>query len=193
MQPFLQSLLDMSKDNPKSNFIESSDRRAQGIAGELGFYLNIKSDRYYNQPLVTWICTDTEVGLYAHYFDDKLIAISEQYARKSSQIYRWSSSDDKQAFEEYLQFMDMSSNIENGLSEKLVALHAKKDSFQRRISEIDNEISAIEYNYEYVSTPLIEDYDWKELVKAICSEYFNPQNGYFSDEMQLNKLKELLQ
>lgn len=192
MQPFLQSLLDMSKDNPKSDFIQSSDRRGQGIAGELGYYLNINSDRYYNQPLVVWTCTDTEVGLYAHYFNNKLIAVSEQYARKSNEMYRWSSSDDKHAFEEYLHFTDMSLKIENGLSEKLVALYVKKDSLQRQISEIDQEISAIEYNYEYVGTPLIEDYDWKGIVKSIYSEYLT-NSGYYSNEIQRDKLKELLQ
>lgn len=47
------------------------------------------SERVSQADLVTWICTDTGVGIYAYYFDDKLVAVSFQPARKSYISLEW--------------------------------------------------------------------------------------------------------
>lgn len=39
--------------------------------------------------LITWICTDTKVGLKAYYLDDILICISFQPYRKSDENFYW--------------------------------------------------------------------------------------------------------
>ena len=42
-------------------------------------------------PINTWICTDTEVGLYCYFFDGEFIALSFQSGRKNDVNFYWKS------------------------------------------------------------------------------------------------------
>ena len=36
-----------------------------------------------------WICSDTDVGVYAYFFDDKFVAISQQPGRRADVTWKW--------------------------------------------------------------------------------------------------------
>ena len=52
--------------------------------------------------LITWLCTDTQVGLYAYYFDNELVAISYQSARKSDLNLFWVSTELREKMREFV-------------------------------------------------------------------------------------------
>lgn len=52
--------------------------------------------------LITWLCTDTQVGLYAYYFDDELVVISYQSARKSDLNLFWVSAELREKMREFV-------------------------------------------------------------------------------------------
>lgn len=187
MDNFLEALLDLSKNNYKSNFIESSDMRGQGIAGELGVNLNINSDRYYKQELLSWVSGDETVGLYAHYFDNNLLAISTQYARKSSETYAWSRELLKTEFTIFL----LQTAWENfDIDNSLFALYSEKHFLEERLREIDEEIYCFEQGKIFTPTRFIFEINYEEIVKNIFKNYH--ENGYNFDESQYQAVKNLL-
>lgn len=52
--------------------------------------------------LHTWMCTDTRVGYFAHYYNDELIAITYQSARKSDKVWLWVSNETANRIEHIL-------------------------------------------------------------------------------------------
>ena len=46
-------------------------------------------ERFEEVPLRTWICTDTRVGLYAILWNDQLVALTYQPARKSWRLWQF--------------------------------------------------------------------------------------------------------
>jgi hypothetical protein len=52
--------------------------------------------------LITWLCTDTQVGLYAYYFGNELVAISYQSARKSDLNLFWVSTELREKMREFV-------------------------------------------------------------------------------------------
>lgn len=52
--------------------------------------------------LINWICTDTEVGVYAYYLNDEFIAISFQPARKSDKQIVWVNDDLREKMREFI-------------------------------------------------------------------------------------------
>jgi hypothetical protein len=52
--------------------------------------------------LITWLCTDTQVGLYAYYFDDELVVISYQSARRSDLNLFWVSAELREKMREFV-------------------------------------------------------------------------------------------
>lgn len=159
MDNFLKSLLELSVDNQKDNYIYNESSRAQGIAGELEIQFEGTSHRYYNQELLTWCCTDTKVGLKAHYFDNKLIAISTQHARKSSESYYWVSEELKLEFEQFLAFDE---SLEDGLTE----LWARKGKLERELSYVNKQLFHSDKGFY-----LIDAEDWKQTILYILKEF----------------------
>lgn len=187
MDNFLEALLDLSKNNDKINFIKSNDMGGQGIAGELGIKLNINSDRYYKQELLGWISGDQTVGLYAHYFDNKLLAISSQYARKNSETYAWSCELSKTEFTKFLletawEYFD----IDNSLFQ----LYCEKHFLEERLYEIDEEIYCFKQGRTFTPTRFIFEINYEEIVKDIFKNYH--ENGYSFDKSQYQSIKNLL-
>lgn len=66
------------------------------------------SDDYYNDtrfgiyPLLTWICTDTEVGYRAYFLDDELIAIGCQFGRKCNEDMHYTSKTSYSKLRDYI-------------------------------------------------------------------------------------------
>lgn len=52
--------------------------------------------------LITWLCTDTQVGLYSYYFDNELVAISYQSARKSDLTLFWVNTESRKTMREFI-------------------------------------------------------------------------------------------
>lgn len=53
-------------------------------------------------PIKTWICTDTEVGYYAIFHEEKLICLSYQPARKEGIEFKWVSQEVYQEVRNFL-------------------------------------------------------------------------------------------
>lgn len=45
-------------------------------------------------PINTWVCTDTEVGVYGYFFDGRFVALSFQEGRKCDTTIMWASIED---------------------------------------------------------------------------------------------------
>lgn len=74
-------------------------------------YLEIDEEKYRERVQYTevnsWICTDTRVGTYAHYFDGELFAISYKSARKSDIIFFWVSKEHMTRFRDFLSSIEL--------------------------------------------------------------------------------------
>lgn len=57
----------------------------------------IKSVRIY-----TWICTDTEVGIFAYFFEENVVCFSFQTARKMPKNYYWASTEAAQNVHDFI-------------------------------------------------------------------------------------------
>ena len=204
MNNFLESLLELSKDNPKRNIIDS-DYRCQGIGYAIGLEYPINSDRYYNQELLTWHCTDQYVGIYAHYFDNTLIAISELYGRKMAESFYWVSEKLKDAFTDYVlneyfwrNNNDFEVNDSNKL-EKLIALNNKlipikvqMAKLQQQVNSIESDIDNVLYNPDYSVASdevFVNDIDYKKQFETILK--FR-DDGYRFNQSQYDIVSNLL-
>ena len=79
-------------------FLEDFDLSlCDGVFDYTGF-----SNRVYTAPLIGWRCTDTEVGVYAYYLDDELIALSFQEARKSDTHLVWVNAELREVMREFI-------------------------------------------------------------------------------------------
>lgn len=52
-------------------------------------YNRLFNDRMIAYPINTWVCTDTRVGVYAYFFDLRLVAVSFQQGRKWPVEFHW--------------------------------------------------------------------------------------------------------
>ena len=61
------------------------------LLNELGInhYINSDVPELECYWAITWICTDTAVGLRLYYLNDKFVAISYQSSRKGDEIFEW--------------------------------------------------------------------------------------------------------
>lgn len=59
------------------------------IFAEYGNWDKRFSTRVSTQKIVTWLCTDTTVGLYAHYLDGEFVCLSYQRGRKCNTEFYW--------------------------------------------------------------------------------------------------------
>lgn len=176
MDNFLKSLLELSKNETKNNYIYSNQysTRAQGIAGELGILFKGTSDRYYEQFILTWYCTDSCVGLYAHYFNDEFLAISYQSGRKQRQSYYWASDEIRQKFEKFLAYDESLNNPE------ISALRHRKLQLERELSYVNAQIEG----EEYYGFPTIDTVDWIKLVKSIINMIDNSYRKFGIENWQ---------
>lgn len=175
MDNFLKSLLDLSVDNQKDNYIYNESSRAQGIAGELEIQFEGTSHRYYSQELLTWCCTDTRVGLLGHYFDNKLIAVSCQFSRKGTQSYYWVSEELKLEFEKFLVF-------DESLEDKASELWKRKGMLERELSYINRQLDD-----NSNKTLFVEDGDWKSTILYILKDFYHLTYTY--DKPHWDKVK----
>lgn len=81
------------------------------------------NERVKRLPINTWICTDTEVGVNAYYFDGELVALSFQSARKSDVEFRW-----------------LSEPLAAQVRDFIISLN--KDAFRVSLLKLDAEIDA---------------------------------------------------
>lgn len=173
MNNFLQSLLDLSKDEPKDNYIHSEySGCSKGIAGAVNSPFYGRSDKYYNQPLLTWLCTDTTVGICAHYLDNNLLAISYQTARKSYQNHYFASKEMLQKFEEFLAYDESLDDL--GLDKWEI----KRERLKRELAFVENRID----DSESYDCDTIDSVNWLDKVKS-CLKHVS--NTYYRHNTKL--------
>jgi hypothetical protein len=183
MNNFLQSLLDLSKNEPKDNYIHSEHSGcSRGIAGAVNSPFYGKSNRYYEQSLLTWLCTDTTVGICAHYLDNNLLAISYQTARKSYQHHYFASKEMLQKFEEFLAYDD--ENLDDLALDKW---EIKKERLTRELAFVENRID----DGESYNCDTIDSVNWldkvKDCLKSNGNAYYRHNNQHWENVEKLVK------
>lgn len=94
-----------------------------------------------------WYCTDTYVGFKIYFLEDKPVAISHQYARKSDEEFEWFNEEDATKVKDYI--LSLAKN--NELSINIVDINKEvgegfKINFNSQIIDKDN----ISYNGQKV-------------------------------------------
>ncbi len=67
----------------------------------------------------TWICTDTQVGLHAYYFEQEFVGLSTQKYRKSNKNFFWVSEDAYRMVRTYLESLVEDQPMFNAIPENL--------------------------------------------------------------------------
>lgn len=60
------------------------------------------TERMTEKSVITWTCTDTEVGLFAMFLDDEFVGFRQRMYRKSDDLYEWVSAEAHQKSYEYI-------------------------------------------------------------------------------------------
>lgn len=92
---------------PLDSYDRSSDPDLEAFERDLniGTYFGWHEEfdrRVRRIPINTWMCTDTNVGIYAYFFDGEFVALSFQSARKSDINIKWMYTDAARRVREFI-------------------------------------------------------------------------------------------
>lgn len=195
--------LDTSKAKEFNTDFESFEEEMNLYHHDLQFYGDIgeeeKRKRLTAYCITSWTCTDTKVGIKAHFLDNEFVCISTQSCRKGDVAFEWKSEDSFIKVKKYLieNFgeKDQSNNFSEINLEEDLCLGMQHDYVDHLLDDLSEKENNNVYLDDLVLVEVLVDvtrehvnslggFDW-----ALCKNVFIKLGNGTTESVDCNRLK----